>query len=476
MRRIGPGEWLGIAARGPAALLPVGMFFAASSTGSLSAAALTTSFALIGLALSVPLAGAAAERHGQRPVLLCTAGLHVTLLVLILAALPRLDPGPQQEPTVAVLLVVMLFALAAGLTAPAVGTMSRIRGWHVHRWLPEHGAPAASWMRREAGVDELLLVASPLAAGLLSGPLGPGAGLMIAALLGALAVPAYAMDPLAVEVDASGRRARSTSEADDLDEGPLEPLHMPMTGVEHGQQMVAQSRGLTPERPGHPAHPVGRSTTMSSTASVPSSADASSLPAALMVSLGVGLVAGGLWVSAAVFTDQAHRPGALGLLLALVAAAGLISSRWLPPRFSALDVPRRRRLFAVVLSLGGLALAAALAATVTLEAGFFGLIAAGVLFLGLGAALGVLLVEVYRVVAHRGPTDELVSTLSSVAGSLLVGMVAGLCAAALLAQGAGAPWSAAVVVLGALVPAAVALRPTSGPDARQGRASRTASL
>lgn len=477
MHRLGPAGWVDVAARAPAALLPAGMLFAAGGTGSLTVTALLTSFALIGLGLSVPSSGAAADRFGQRAVLLATAALHVILLVLLLAVIPALDAGPREELSLPLLATAMALALLAGLTAPSVSAMNRTRGWHLHRRRPEDGVAAGPWMRREAAVDELLLVFSPLLVGLLSGPLGVGAGLMLAALLGALAVPAYVMDPLAVELDAAqgAARAQLRTQLDEgaqaqgqmspEDDGPLEPLRIPLPAVEHGQQMVAEARGLSPERPGEAIHPVG-----------PYGPAGSSLAGALVVSLGLGLLIGASAVTALILAEDAHRPGAAGLLLGVCGAAGMLSSRWLPARFTALDVPRRRRLFAVLLALCALLLAGVLAVAVTWPGGFVGVALSLTLFFGLGASLGVLLVEVYRVVARRAPTADLVSTLSSVAGALLVGLVVGLSAAALLAETVSHAWAAAVGVVGATVPAAVALRRGPSAPTAQGSASRTESL
>lgn len=460
MYRVAPSRWLSGAARAPAALLPVGMLFAATGAGSLTVTALMTSFTLIGLALSVPCAGAAADRFGQRAVLLATAGLHVILLVLILAVIAAVNPGPGQEPSWTLLAAALVFSFAAGLTAPAVSAMNRVRGWHLHRHRPERGIAAGPWMRREASVDDLLLVLSPLLVGLLSGSLGAGAGLMVAALLGALAVPAYAMEPIAAELDATHEATRPD------EDGPLEPLRVPLTAVEHGQQMVIEARGFAPEHPGEPTHPVGPG----------GHASSFSLAGALAVSLGLGIVAGGSAIVALIIAQDVHRPGAAGLLLGCCGAAGMLSSRWLPTRFTALDVPRRRRLFAVLLAWWAALLAAVVATILAQQGGLPGLVLSAVMFLGVGASLGVLVVEVYRVVARRAPSADLVSTLSTVAGALLVGLVLGLSAAGLVAEHAGRPWGAAVVVGGALVPAMLTLRPQRPAPPVQGRASRTESL
>lgn len=493
MRSPGPVEWLGVAARAPAALLPAGMLLAAAGTGSPMTAALMTSFALIGLALSVPIAGAAADRHGQRPVLLATAGAHVILLVLVLAVLPRLQltaagstpvaTDAADGPSSLVLSVAVIFALGAGLTAPSASAMSRARGWHLHHHRPDLGVGLGAWMRREAAVDELLLVLAPVLAALLSGGLGPGAGLMMAALLGALAVPAYAMDPVADPLSGPGDAGRTAAGGSaEVPEGPLEPLRVPWPAVEHGQQMVAEARGMCPERPGDPTRAVQ-----------PRRAGAGpSVVGALLVSLGLGVAIGGSAISALVLSSQSHRPEALGLLLGLCAAAAMLSSRRLPRRLRALDVLRRRRLFALLLLLTAGLLTALLAVGPAEGGSWVGALlrasAAVGLYLMLGASAGVLLVEVYRVVARRAPTAELVSTLSSVAGSLLIGLVVGLITAGLLAEAGAGVFSSVVVIAGAAAPALVALRGGQRlrggmrrhagprPDGSQGSASSTASL
>ncbi|GAB3189869.1 hypothetical protein [Nesterenkonia suensis] len=474
MDRDGPGDWLSVPARLPAALLPVGMLFAAGGTGSLTTTALMTSLAVIGLALSVPASGAAAERLGQRAVLLASTGLHVVLLVLVLAVIPSLAvadaPGfgtVGEQPSLPLLVVAMVFALLAGLTAPSVSAMSRARGWQMHVASPGKGPAGGSWMRREAAVDELLLVLSPLLVGLLSGVLGPGAGLNVAAVLGALAVPAYVMGRLSAGQDPAQIPAQaSMQDPGQSADGPLEPLRVPLPAVEHGQQMVVEARGRCPERPAHPPHSAGRA----------DSSGCSRLVGALLISLGLGIVVGGTVLMAWVIAEAAYRPGAAGLLLGLSGAAGMVSSRWLPTRFSVLDVPRRRRLFAVLLGLCALLLAGTSAVTLPHSGGIAALVVSAVFFLGVGASSGVLLVEVYRVVARRAPTAELVTTLSTVAGALLVGLVLGLCVAALLAETVSTSWAAVVLIMGGIIPVAVALRPGPGAPPAQGRASRTESL
>lgn len=439
----GPVGRFSVAARAPAALLPVGMLAAVGGNGSLVAAAMTTSFALIGLGLSVPVSGAAAERFGQRSVLLTTAASHVMFLVLILAAVPRLNTGVAPSGSTPALLVAMgLFAFGAGLTAPPVSSFSRSRGWFLHSCRPEFGVGAARRMRTEAFTDELLLILAPLTVGVLAGMIGTGAGLVVSALLATLAVPAYAMSPLALQME---QRLLVDDDADPGD-GPWEPLRVPLVPVEHGQQMVAEARGLLPESPGAPVRSVG-----------PTSGPVSSSMGAVLIScLGVGLVFGGVWTTAVVSAAQMHRPAAFALVLALAAGAAAVSSRWLPPRLSGLDVPRRRRLFAVLLAVGTMLL---LAVRSLVGEGFVGFAMSGALIIVVGVCAGVILVEVYRSLAERAPTATLVSALSTVAGVLLVGLVMGLTCAALFAESVGAGWEAGVCVVGALLPAAVALRP-----------------
>ena len=103
-------------ARLPFAMMVVGVLtIVVSARDSLSLGGLTSAAVGIGTALIGPFLGAAADRYGQRPVLVAAAALNAAMLAAFAAVVySPLDQG-----------FVLLAAFAIGATAPQVSPTSR---------------------------------------------------------------------------------------------------------------------------------------------------------------------------------------------------------------------------------------------------------------------------------------------------------------------------------------------------------------
>ncbi|MEJ1087741.1 hypothetical protein WDU99_05370 [Microbacterium sp. Mu-80] len=105
-------------ARLPFAMMVVGVLtMVVTARGSLSLGGLASAAVGVGTAVIGPFLGAAADRYGQRPVLIAAAVLNAAMLALFAVVVY----SPLGEPTV------LLAGFAIGATAPQVSPMSRSR-------------------------------------------------------------------------------------------------------------------------------------------------------------------------------------------------------------------------------------------------------------------------------------------------------------------------------------------------------------
>lgn len=169
-----------------------------STTGNLGSAGAVAGAVAIGQAVGGPLVGAAADRRGQRPVvLLASLANALATLVLLAAALRHAHLG-----------VLLGLAILAGVTIPQIGPLARTR------WLPlaaptgdaEHLVDTAYSL--EGALDELSFVVGPALAGVLV-VVHPAAGLALTAALVGCAGVAFALHHTApaghARVPAAGR-------------------------------------------------------------------------------------------------------------------------------------------------------------------------------------------------------------------------------------------------------------------------------
>ncbi|MFV0259656.1 MAG: MFS transporter [Acidimicrobiales bacterium] len=182
---------IALIARLPFAMMTVGVLtLVVSARQSIALGGATSAVTGAGTALFSPVLGMAADRYGQRRVLLLVGMVNSALLL----ALARLVSSPAPDWTV------LGLALLIGATVPQVAPMSRSRVVAIiHRHLPEdrRARVLGRAMAYESGADELVFVFGPVVVGVLATAVGPAAPVVGAALLGLVFVSAFALHPTA---------------------------------------------------------------------------------------------------------------------------------------------------------------------------------------------------------------------------------------------------------------------------------------
>ncbi len=189
-------------ARLPFAMMVVGILtLVVSARGSLALGGATSAMTGLGTALVGPLLGAAADRFGQRRVLLVAGAVNSALL----AAIAWLAFAPV--PDAALLTVAFLI----GATMPQVAPLSRSRlvGIIGRAYPKERRTPVVNGaMAYESAADEIVFVFGPVIVGLLATTLNPAAPVVGAAVLGLVFVSAFALHPTARAVTAAAGSSR----------------------------------------------------------------------------------------------------------------------------------------------------------------------------------------------------------------------------------------------------------------------------
>lgn len=197
-------------ARLPFAMMVVGVLtVAVSARGSISLGGLTSAAVGIGTACFGPLLGAAADRFGQRFVLLALAVANAAMLVVFTAVIY----------SDAANVVVLMSAVGIGATAPQVAPMSRSRlVTIISERMPEAARQRtlSGTMAYESAADETVFVFGPFIVGVLASWIAPWAPLVGAAALTLLFVSAFALHPTGRHVsrhrDADGRAPSRVTE------------------------------------------------------------------------------------------------------------------------------------------------------------------------------------------------------------------------------------------------------------------------
>jgi len=193
---------IALIARLPFAMMVVGILtLVVSARGSLALGGATSAMTGLGTALVGPLLGAAADRFGQRRVLLIAGAANSVML----AAMAWLAFAPVAD---AALLAV---AFLIGATMPQVAPLSRSRlvGIIGRAYPKERRTPVVNGaMAYESAADEIVFVFGPVIVGLLATTLNPAAPVIGAAVLGLVFVSAFALHPTAKTVAASGGGVR----------------------------------------------------------------------------------------------------------------------------------------------------------------------------------------------------------------------------------------------------------------------------
>lgn len=176
-------------ARLPFAMMVVGVLtMVVTVRGSLSLGGLTSAAVGLGTALVGPFLGAAADRWGQRPVLLLCGVLNAAMLAVfaLIVYAPAVD------------VFVLASAFTIGATAPQVSPMSRSRlVTIIAERMPEmqRARTTSATMSYESAADETVFVFGPFLVGVLASFIAPWAPIAIASALTLFFVGAFALHP-----------------------------------------------------------------------------------------------------------------------------------------------------------------------------------------------------------------------------------------------------------------------------------------
>lgn len=182
---------LAMMGRLPFAMTVVGVLtLVVTVTGSFTDAGATSAVVGIGTAVAGPFLGMAADRFGQRMVLLASTLVHsLTLVALTVLTYQHRPVG-----------VLMAAAFVIGASAPQLAAMSRARLLSIiNLKLPSHvrSRTLNRTMSVESMADELVFVFGPVAVGVLSVQIAPWAPLVVAAALTLVCVGGFALHPTA---------------------------------------------------------------------------------------------------------------------------------------------------------------------------------------------------------------------------------------------------------------------------------------
>jgi MFS family permease len=198
-------------ARLPFAMMVVGVLtVVVTARGSLSLGGITSAAVGLGTALIGPFLGAAADRYGQRPVLIASAVLNAIMLAAFAVVVySPLDPA-----------LVLLSAFAIGATAPQVSPMSRSRlVTIIDERMPQalRARTTSATMSYESAADETVFVFGPFIVGALASLITPWAPIALASALTLIFVGAFALHPTARHVStARGADGSAPSRASEL--------------------------------------------------------------------------------------------------------------------------------------------------------------------------------------------------------------------------------------------------------------------
>ncbi|MEY9940088.1 MFS transporter [Streptacidiphilus sp. MAP5-3] len=202
------GPWLPVTsflARLPAALAPTGTLIMITAGSGIGNASLAAGLLWVGQAVGGPLIGRIADRRGHRGTLVTASLVNGVATAALVAAVT----------TGRSLAVEALCSLAAGLTVPQIGPLSRVRWVALVAGLPGERQLVARALSLDTLLDELGFMVGPALAGVLAVGIHPAAGVALAALLTAVAGTAFARHrsapgPCARSGSGSGPRLLST--------------------------------------------------------------------------------------------------------------------------------------------------------------------------------------------------------------------------------------------------------------------------
>lgn len=225
-RAAGPSYFpVAFIARFPYAMMVVGVLtLVVSVRGSLALGGLTSAMVGLGAVLCAPLVGAAADRWGQRIVVLCV-GLASTVTLLLMAWVTY-----SSLPDYAVL----ISALLIGATTPQIPPMSRTRlVGIILRRLPvsRQNRALSRTMAYESAADEMTFVFGPMIVGVLAAMVDPAAPVVGAALLTLVFVTFFALHRSVREVRPVRGERHLAAPVRDLFRGPLVTVLVGALGI-----------------------------------------------------------------------------------------------------------------------------------------------------------------------------------------------------------------------------------------------------
>lgn len=184
-------------ARLPFAMMVVGVLtMVVTARGSLALGGITSAAVGLGTAVIGPFLGAAADRFGQRPVLVAAAVLNAVML----GAFAAVVYSPLAEG------LILVSAFAIGASAPQVAPMSRSRlVTIIDERMPadRRVRTTSATMSYESAADETVFVFGPFLVGVLASVIAPWAPIVLAAVLTLVFVGAFALHPTGRQVSAA---------------------------------------------------------------------------------------------------------------------------------------------------------------------------------------------------------------------------------------------------------------------------------
>jgi len=204
---------IALIARLPFAMMVVGILtLVVSARGSLALGGLTSAMTGLGTALIGPLLGAAADRFGQRRVLLISGTANSVLLLAIAWLAFATVPDAA--------LLVVAFLIGASMPQVAPLSRSRLVGIIGRVFDRDRRASAVNGtMAYESAADEIVFVFGPVIVGLLATTMSPAAPVIGAAVLAIVFVSAFALHPTAT--------VPATREGGDAAQAPARELARP---------------------------------------------------------------------------------------------------------------------------------------------------------------------------------------------------------------------------------------------------------
>ncbi|MER5888255.1 MFS transporter [Streptomyces sp. NPDC001941] len=175
----------------PTAMCQLGsLLLVAQTSGSLATAGLASGALAAGQTVGGPLLGRAADRRGQRGVVLAAALVNaVAVAALVAAALAHAATG-----------WLMALGVLAGASVPQVGPLARTRSVALARRAGADDRTVGAVLSFEGTLDEVSFVLGPALVGLAATVAHPAAALLVAAVLLAGCGTAFALHPSAATV------------------------------------------------------------------------------------------------------------------------------------------------------------------------------------------------------------------------------------------------------------------------------------